>query len=368
MSQYAPLPGAPEAEGRGLDDAAHLSFVTEKGTPRAIKFSGTARIDRLARRAQRRYAALFGQERRVALARLDPLERSIAVDRIAIDAAEMDVRRFAGGDSSCSGCWTPADHRVQRRQRKPSAPARAWQYSIAEAQLANGTLRIAGLRRFSCLSSCRCPTSSWTRKRSLRAARGHRRCRVRFRGGRAFRRACRCRRGRPDRPRPFLAHRISAGQALSVLRAGAQPGRTARDTSTWRAISTFAASASPMQVTLTGGSATLADLEMGFAGRAQSAMANSARRSHRHGLRPRQAAKSRSTRPNASRPRCASCAKVTATVDFQRLVRAKPRRCDARPRRTRRPRTRAGACRSTSCCSSASQPSSRIAFPDPRSG
>jgi uncharacterized protein involved in outer membrane biogenesis len=140
-AEYAPLPGGLVLTGGALTTRLALQFVTWKGKPRDISLSGTVRIDQfaLARADRTTLAAVKNVE--VRLHRLDPFGRSIDLDRVSVDAPELDLQRRDDGSLELPSLLA-----------RPSIPAppeaegegaqQPWSWSLTEARLSEGKVRV----------------------------------------------------------------------------------------------------------------------------------------------------------------------------------------------------------------------------------
>jgi uncharacterized protein involved in outer membrane biogenesis len=137
-AEYAPLPGGIAVRDGALTTRLRLVFATDKDVTRSVALSGTARIDKLqvtrAGGSPLASAAVID----VALARLDALARSVAVDRIAVDAPNVDVRRDADGTPELARILGGAP----RAGGPPASSDPGWSFSVAEAHVGNGSVRV----------------------------------------------------------------------------------------------------------------------------------------------------------------------------------------------------------------------------------
>ena len=132
---YMALPGGIRVSDGALTTRLKLAFVTDKGVARTIALSGAARVERLALARQNGTRLASARAIDVGLAKLDWLGRSIAIDRVVVDAPEGDLRRDADGTlefARLSGM----------RDRASQATARPWRFDIAEARIADGMLHV----------------------------------------------------------------------------------------------------------------------------------------------------------------------------------------------------------------------------------
>jgi uncharacterized protein involved in outer membrane biogenesis len=138
---YAALPQGVKLKDGALTTRLKLAFVTEKGTPRTLTVSGTARVDRLAVARKDDSSLVAARVVETAIAGFDPLRRSIVLDRVSVDAPEGDLRRFADGALELERLLTaPSSDRGQAP--KGDAPAAPWTFAVADARVRDGTLRV----------------------------------------------------------------------------------------------------------------------------------------------------------------------------------------------------------------------------------
>jgi len=134
---YLQLPHRLKLVDATLTSRLKLAFVTEKGSPRTLTVSGSAQLDRVAIARADGSPMLAAKKVDIALSRLEPLARSIAVDRIAVDGPDLDLRRDSDGVIE-----------LERLAAAEGAPAGAsssppWTFRVADARIEHGTLRIA---------------------------------------------------------------------------------------------------------------------------------------------------------------------------------------------------------------------------------
>jgi uncharacterized protein involved in outer membrane biogenesis len=141
--EYAPPPAGLKLTAGDLTTRLSLDFLTWKGKPRGITLTGSARLDGLAvaRRDDSPLAAVRSID--VNLGALDVLARSVRVNKIVIDAPELDLRRHADGALELQQLFTPAKGAPAASAPAASAPAAApWTWSVNEARLSGGSVRI----------------------------------------------------------------------------------------------------------------------------------------------------------------------------------------------------------------------------------
>lgn len=150
--EYAPLPGGLKLTDGALTTRLTLAFIMGKGSPRGITLTGTTRLDGLAV-AREDASPLAGAKKiEVAIGKLDLLGRTLAVDRIAVEAPQLDLRRMADGTIEARRLFTVAPASKPAAPVSPAAPsadapkaaARApWSWSVAETRISDGVLRVA---------------------------------------------------------------------------------------------------------------------------------------------------------------------------------------------------------------------------------
>jgi uncharacterized protein involved in outer membrane biogenesis len=151
-AEYASLPRGLKLKDGTLTTRLTLAFVTDKGVARAVSLAGTARVDRLAfaRADDSPLAAVRAID--VALAKLDWLQRSIALDRVAIDGPDIALQRGADGTLEFERLLAtpapPARGSASRPAARPSpaqpgAPSAApWKFAVAAGRITNGVLKL----------------------------------------------------------------------------------------------------------------------------------------------------------------------------------------------------------------------------------
>ncbi len=140
---YAPLPSGLKLTDGALTTRLTFAFVTENGVPRALTLTGTARLDRLAIARSDSSPLVGAKAIEVALDKVDPLGRSIALHRVAVDGAEADLRRFADGAIEFDRLLGAPTTAGRAGDRAATAAPPSWKWSIAELQVGNSVLRVA---------------------------------------------------------------------------------------------------------------------------------------------------------------------------------------------------------------------------------
>ncbi len=123
-AEYAPLPQELKLVDGALTTRLKLAFATEKGTPRTVTLSGSARIDRLA--IARRDGSPLAAARTIeaSVSRLDLLRRSAAIDRLAVDAPDVALRRSADGEFELARLLAPLTGRTPPHPQRPEGAGR----------------------------------------------------------------------------------------------------------------------------------------------------------------------------------------------------------------------------------------------------
>src|SRR5450432_2602584 len=144
---YAPLPQGLKLTEGTLTTRLTFAFVTENGAPRALTLTGTARLDRLAIARSDNSALVAAKSIEFALNKLDPLGRTIALERVTVDAPEADLRRFADGTIEFDRLLGPpaAAGKAATPSAPPAAAAAApqWVFSIADVHVVNGVIHLS---------------------------------------------------------------------------------------------------------------------------------------------------------------------------------------------------------------------------------
>ena len=163
--EYAPLPQGLKLGDGALTTRLKLTFVTDKGMPSTVTLAGTARLDGLA--IVRRDGSPLASAKAIdtTIGKIDVLAKTIALDRVAIDAPEVDLRRLADGSLEIEhlggvGAATPprASPRASAAPRvatagaaktgasaspTPAAAAQgAWSFAVAEAHVGSGVVHV----------------------------------------------------------------------------------------------------------------------------------------------------------------------------------------------------------------------------------
>ncbi len=143
---YAPLPHGLKLTDGNLTTRLTLAFVTEHGAPRSLQVTGTAKLDRLAIARSDNSPLVAAKAIEVALDKFDPFGHSLVLKRVAADAPEADLRRFADGTLELDRLLdapAPAGKGAPAGGKAPAAVAPQWSYSIADLHVANGVLRLS---------------------------------------------------------------------------------------------------------------------------------------------------------------------------------------------------------------------------------
>jgi uncharacterized protein involved in outer membrane biogenesis len=164
--EYAPLPEGLKLGDGALTTRLKLAFVTDKGVPHTVTLAGTARLDGLSVLRKDGSSLVAAKSIETTVGRIDVLGKTIALDRVAIDGPEIDLRRLADGsleiDHLVGGRTAPAPRTSPRASAAPrvattgtakggaaspaSAPTaasqRAWSFAVAEAHIGSGVVHV----------------------------------------------------------------------------------------------------------------------------------------------------------------------------------------------------------------------------------
>ena len=141
---YAPLPQGLTLKDGALTTRLKLSFVSEKGEPRTLTLSGTARLDRLSVTRPDGSTLVAARSIDATLAKLDPLGRTVALERLSVESPEIDLRRGADGSLEFERLLAtnagPTGAGAAPTARATAAP---WTASVADLRVGQGTVRVA---------------------------------------------------------------------------------------------------------------------------------------------------------------------------------------------------------------------------------
>ena len=162
---YASLPQGIKLVDGALTTRLKLAFVTHKGVPSTVTLAGSARVDGLALARNDGSPLASAKSIETTIGSIDALARTIALDRIAVDAPEIDLRRGAEGSLELAQLFgvhpaaaTPSTGRSAAANAgasatpaaRPGTPAVAaaaapasWALTIAEAHVGAGVVHIA---------------------------------------------------------------------------------------------------------------------------------------------------------------------------------------------------------------------------------
>ncbi|MET0344801.1 MAG: DUF748 domain-containing protein, partial [Casimicrobiaceae bacterium] len=150
--EYVTLPLAAKVKDGALTTRLKIAFVTDKGVPKTLKVSGTARVDRFALTRNDGTPLAAAAKIDATIGEADALARTVAIERIAVDAPNVDLRRLSDGALEFVRLVTPAapaPAAAPAATRAPSAtaaapaPAQAWTLRVADARISNGTLALS---------------------------------------------------------------------------------------------------------------------------------------------------------------------------------------------------------------------------------
>ena len=140
-AEYLQLPEGLKLKDGALTTRLSLAFVTEKGTPRAVAVSGTARVDGLALTRSDGSSLIATKTAEIKIRKLDPLAHSFAMDSVMIDGPDVDLRRLA--DGSLETERLVAGSPASSDARASDAPHASWTYAVGDARVSNGTLHLS---------------------------------------------------------------------------------------------------------------------------------------------------------------------------------------------------------------------------------
>lgn len=164
-AQYASLPQGIKLVDGALTTRLKLAFVTHKGVPGTVTLAGSARLDGLAIARNDGSPLASAKSIETAIGSIDVLARTIVLDRVAIDAPEVDLRRGADGSLELAQLFGDHPAAALRQAPRPAAanagasatpavpsaapagaPAAApvaWALTIAETHVGAGVVHIA---------------------------------------------------------------------------------------------------------------------------------------------------------------------------------------------------------------------------------
>ena len=168
-AEYAALPQALKLGGGALTTRLKLTFVADKGAPSTVTLAGTARLDGLSVLRKDGSSLVAAKSIDATVGSIDALGKTIALDRVAVDAPEIDLRRLADGsleiERLVGGSATTAPRAPPRASATPhvatvgvtSGAARAgasasptpiatrqgaWSFAVAEAHIGSGVVHV----------------------------------------------------------------------------------------------------------------------------------------------------------------------------------------------------------------------------------
>ncbi|MDE2208817.1 MAG: DUF748 domain-containing protein [Betaproteobacteria bacterium] len=130
-AEYASLPQGIKLVDGALTTRLKLAFVTHKGVPSTVTLAGSARLDGLAVTRNDGSPLASAKSIETTIGSIDALAKTIALDRVAIDAPEVDLRRGADGSLELAQLFGA-----------PAAAPGSWAFTIAEAHVAAGVVHI----------------------------------------------------------------------------------------------------------------------------------------------------------------------------------------------------------------------------------
>ena len=168
-AEYGGLPRGLRLSAGALTTRLKLAFVTDRGVPSTVTLAGTARVDGFALRRSDGSPLVSAKAIEATIGSIDALAEMISLDRVSVDAPEIDLRR--SGDGSLELGRLLADHAGAAPRSTPraastatpastTAPAGAgapatraagrapvasgiWAFDIAEAHVGGGVVHVA---------------------------------------------------------------------------------------------------------------------------------------------------------------------------------------------------------------------------------
>lgn len=161
-AEYTPLPQGLKVGGGALTTRLKLAFVTDKGVPRTVTLAGTVRLDGLSVLRKDGSSLVAAKSIGATVGRIDVLGKTIALDRVAVDGPEIDLRRLADGsleiEHLAGGRAATAPRTSPRASATPrvaitgtakagaaspaSASPRRWSFAVAEAHVGSGVVHV----------------------------------------------------------------------------------------------------------------------------------------------------------------------------------------------------------------------------------
>ena len=140
---YAPLPQGLKLGDGALTTRLKLGFVTDRGAPSTMTLAGTARLDGLAVLRKDGSPLASAKAIEATIGKVDFLDRTIALDRVAIDAPEADLRRLADGSLEFGRLFAShADGALPAKQRAAPAAPSDWAFGVAEVHIGGGVVHV----------------------------------------------------------------------------------------------------------------------------------------------------------------------------------------------------------------------------------
>ena len=139
-AEYIPLPPTIKLVDGALTTHLTLAFATDKGTPRAITLSGTARVDQVALARRDGSPLLSAQKIDIGIKEVDALSRKFTLDRLAVRAPRAELRRLADGTLELQRLFTFPSKTQQAATN--DAAAGAWRVSLTNVGISDGALRL----------------------------------------------------------------------------------------------------------------------------------------------------------------------------------------------------------------------------------
>jgi uncharacterized protein involved in outer membrane biogenesis len=139
-AEYIPLSGDVKLVDGALTTRVTLAFTTEKGTPRSITLSGTARVDQVALARRDGSPLISAQAVDIGIKEVDALSRTLTLDRFTVRAPRAELRRLADGTLELQRLFTSPSG-VPEPARNDSS-ANTWRIALTNVAVSDGALRL----------------------------------------------------------------------------------------------------------------------------------------------------------------------------------------------------------------------------------
>ena len=132
---YLPLKLPFQIKDGTLDAKLDLTFIGRGSNPPQLTLAGTTRLAQLVLNERNGTPLLKVPSLAVAIDRLDLIEGGAEIRSIAVDGAQLDLRRAASGEVNLATLLPP--------DAAPSTPGKPYPFRIANLTLDHGTFRVA---------------------------------------------------------------------------------------------------------------------------------------------------------------------------------------------------------------------------------